>query len=151
MAAPLGRFGVLGNHDLWADDRAIVGALTADGGRVLVNERATLPAPYEHVSICGLDDPWTGMRDPQRALQGADGVRIVLMQAPEALLLLEAERFDLAVCGHTHGGHIALPGGVPIVVPGPLSRRYPHGRFELTSGLAGPRTLIVSRRALPRQ
>ena len=145
VAAPMGRFGVLGNHDLWADDRAIAGALAGAGVRVLINEHAVLPAPYEHVSICGLDDPWTGVRDPRRALWGADGVRIVLVHAPEALLLLEGERFDLAVCGHSHGGHIALPGGVPIVAPGPLSRRYPHGRFELGTGVTGPRTLIVSR------
>lgn len=30
-----------------------------------------------------------------------------------------------ALSTHTHGGHIALPGGVPIVSVGPLSRRYP--------------------------
>jgi uncharacterized protein len=49
--------------------------------------------------------------------------------------------FELALCGHTHGGHIALPGGVPILVPGPASRRYAHGRHAV----GGARTLIVSR------
>ncbi|HEY0251221.1 MAG TPA: hypothetical protein VGC41_06820, partial [Kofleriaceae bacterium] len=48
--------------------------------------------------------------------------------------------FDLAMCGHTHGGHVALPGGIPILVPGPASRRYAHGRYELEG-----KTLIVSR------
>jgi hypothetical protein len=37
------------------------------------------------------------------------------------------EPFDVAVCGHTHGGHIALPGGVPIVSARPLSRRFSRG------------------------
>lgn len=141
VPAPLGRFAVMGNHDLWADDRAIKRALEGAGIRVLVNEHANLPEPFEHVSICGLDDPWTGVRDPKRAFRGARSFRILLGHAPELLLYLADDPFDLAVCGHTHGGHIALPGGVPIVSPGPLSRRYAHGRFEL-----GPnRTMIVSR------
>ena len=43
--------------------------------------------------------------------------------------------------GHTHGGQLALPGGVPIVMPhGRLSRRYARGRFDLGAG----RTLVVS-------
>ncbi len=57
------------------------------------------------------------------------------------LLTIRDERFDLGLCGHTHGGHIALPGGVPIIVPGPMSRRFAPGRFDLANG----RTLIVSR------
>jgi len=141
LRAPLGIHAVLGNHDLWADDQAIVDALTRGGARVLVNERACLPAPFEHVMLAGLDDPWTGVRASRPHFLPDDPVRIVLVHAPEALLHLEDEPFELALCGHTHGGHIALPGGIPILVPGPLSRRYAHGRYELT----GQRTLIVSR------
>jgi predicted MPP superfamily phosphohydrolase len=63
------------------------------------------------------------------------------MHAPSGLLDLGPERFHLALCGHTHGGQIALPGGVPILVPwGALSRQYARGRFELSDGA----TLIVS-------
>ncbi|HEU0036434.1 MAG TPA: hypothetical protein VFQ53_37735 [Kofleriaceae bacterium] len=65
----------------------------------------------------------------------------MLVHAPEVMQLIEPHPFELAICGHTHGGHIALPGGVPIVVPGPLSRRYAHGRYDVGLG----RTLLVSR------
>jgi predicted MPP superfamily phosphohydrolase len=141
LSAPLGIYGVLGNHDLWADDAAIVDALTRSGVRMLVNQRAVLPAPYAHVTIAGLDDPWTGERPDPSLFAGDDPVRVVLVHAPEAMLYLAPYSFDLAVCGHTHGGHIALPGGVPILVPGPLSRRYAHGRYDVGAG----RTLLVSR------
>lgn len=140
---PLGTFAVLGNHDLWADDAAIVRVLQDAGVRVLVNEHARLGEPFERVAIYGVDDPWTGSRSGAAAFEGGapDDVRILLAHAPAALLDIGDAPFDLALCGHTHGGHIALPGGIPIVAPGPLSRRYSHGRFDLGHG----RTLIVSR------
>jgi predicted MPP superfamily phosphohydrolase len=141
VTAPFGIYGVLGNHDLWADDAAIVAALGRGGARILVNERVVLPPPYAHVTIAGLDDPWTGIPPAAPVFHDDDRVRIVLTHAPEAMMHLGDQAFELAVCGHTHGGHIALPGGIPILVPGPLSRTYAHGRYDFADG----RTLIVSR------
>lgn len=141
--APLGCFAVMGNHDLWANDRAIMRSLEGAGARVLINDRVVLPEPFDHVAICGLDDPWTGIRDPNRAFMSSGTINVLLAHAPSILLYLDPHEhhFDVGFCGHTHGGHIALPGGVPIIAPGPLSRRYAHGRFDLTH----ERTLIVSR------
>lgn len=142
IRAPLGSYAVMGNHDLWADDAAIARALESAGARVLVNEHVALPAPFAHVALVGLDDPWTGARPRLPLLPPDDDrVRVVLAHAPEIMLHLGDEPFDLAMCGHTHGGHIALPGEVPVLVPGPLSRRYAHGRYDVGGG----RTLIVSR------
>ena len=132
VPAPFGRFAVLGNHDWWSDTAHIVRRLEAAGISVLTNRSARLAPPFEQVWICGLDDHWYGEPDAAAALKGADGVRIVLMHAPSGLMDLGEERFDLALCGHTHGGQVALPGGIPLVVPhGPLSRRYARGRFDL--------------------
>jgi predicted MPP superfamily phosphohydrolase len=139
IEAPLGRFAVMGNHDLWADDRHIQARLERAGIRVLVNEAVALPAPYDFVSVCGLDDLWTGIRDPESAFEGAREVRLVLVHSPRALEIVGDERFDVMVCGHTHGGHIALPGSIPIVTVG--GRAHQYGRHDL----AGGRTLVVSR------
>jgi uncharacterized protein len=137
--APLGRFAVMGNHDLWADDRFIQERLERAGVRVLVNEAVHLAAPYDFVSVCGMDDPWTGTRDPKRAFAGARDVRIALVHSPRALEIIGDERFDVMVCGHTHGGHIALPGSIPIVTVG--GRAHQYGRHDVGSG----RTIVVSR------
>lgn len=144
LPAPLGRFAVFGNHDLWAHDVVLRRELERAGFRVLVNENVRLPAPFEHVSICGLDDPWVGEPDVRATFDGAGDVKILLMHAPEGMMLVADEPFDVAVCGHTHGGHIALPGGIPIVVAGPLSRRYSDGLHRI-DGAAGVRPMIVSR------
>jgi uncharacterized protein len=140
VPAPLGRFAVFGNHDLWAHDPTLRRALEGAGFRMLVNENVPLPAPFEHVSICGLDDPWVGEPDVRATFDGARDVRVLLMHAPEGIMIVKDEPFDVAVCGHTHGGHIALPGGIPIVVAGPVSRRYSHGPYDV-----GGRPMIVSR------
>jgi len=136
------KLAVLGNHDLWTHDQAIVEALTDAGVRVLVNEVAPLPHPWSDVVIVGLDDPWTGRCDPVSAAAQLNGepVRIVLCHSPDGLGRLSGMRFDLFVCGHTHGGHIAAPWG-PLVLPhGRLCREYPSGLRTFGSG-----TVYVSR------
>lgn len=137
-----GTYGVLGNHDLWADGERVARRLTAAGIEVLVNRNLSLPPPYECVSVCGIDDPWVGRADVAKAFEGAGPVRIFLSHAPDALLLLKDEQFDVGFAGHTHGGQVALPDGTAIVsAGGPLSRAYGRGRFEIPGN--GP--LIVSR------
>ena len=59
-----------------------------------------------------------------QAFAGAGGLRVVLMHAPSGLLDIGVEAFTVAVCGHTHGGQVALPSGRPLVVghdPSPVS------------------------------
>ena len=139
---PLGTYAVLGNHDIWTDDEHIKHRLTMSGARVLINDNVSLPHPFDCVSVCGTDDPWTGNADIGATFQGASTVRILLTHSPDTLLLLQNEQFDVGFAGHTHGGQIALRDGTPIVTAGgPLSRTYGRGRFEI----AGRGPLIVSR------
>lgn len=144
LPARLGHFAVLSNHDLWADDEPIRQRLVKANIPVLINQNVRLGAPFEHVWICGLDDPTAGVPNAAQAFDGATGTRIVLMHSPEGLGVLEEHRFDVALCGHTHGGQVAFPSGRPIWLPhGRFSRQYPYGWFSL--GPQGERTLIVSR------
>ncbi len=141
IPAPLGRYAVLGNHDWWSEPAHIVKQLEQAGIQVLTNRNARLDPPFDQISICGLDDHWCGKPNGAEAFADAERFRILLMHSPSGLLDVEGHGFDMAICGHTHGGQIALPGGRAILVPhGPLSRQFARGRFELTQG----GTLIVS-------
>ena len=143
ISAPFGKFGVFGNHDLRANRPVIAEAMAAAGVRMLVNEVVDLPAPHDDVSIVGFDDPIQGTPNGD-LLELPDGVRILLMHAPDGLLAAGDRHFDLAVAGHTHGGQIVMPGGVmPYLPHGTLSRTYPVGEYLLAPDDA--RTLIVSR------
>jgi predicted MPP superfamily phosphohydrolase len=142
VTAPLGCYAVLGNHDVWVDYRYIERKLERAGIEMITNCNVRLAAPVDDVWVCGLDDHSSGTPDARAAFAHASGTRILLMHEPSGILDIGDERFDVALCGHTHGGQIALPGGYPIVVPqGRLSRKYSRGRYDLSSG----GTLIVSR------
>jgi hypothetical protein len=137
VPAPLGKYAVLGNHDYWAGALPVVRALDAAGVRVLINESVALAAPFAHVWICGLDDPIAGQPQSDRMFEHASGRRVVLMHAPSGLAGLGTARFDLALCGHTHGGQVVLPGPRVLYVPeAPEFRRYTEGRFALDRGHA---------------
>ncbi|HVZ71467.1 MAG TPA: metallophosphoesterase [Polyangia bacterium] len=125
------KVGVLGNHDLWTDHGLIERALADAGVRVLVNESFALPAPHDDVAFVGLDDPWSGEPDPARAFAGVTApVRLGVVHAPEGQPFATGRGLALLMCGHTHGGQVALPSG-PVVVHGPLGRRWPGGLYDV--------------------
>ncbi|MFT5685660.1 MAG: putative MPP superfamily phosphohydrolase [Myxococcota bacterium] len=127
---------VMGNHDLWTFHHRLEDALTRAGATVLTNDALRLPAPHADVALLGIDDPWTGSPDAETAVTacGDASVRIALSHSPDGVPLLSESRADLILCGHTHGGQIALPGGVPLVVPGPMGKVWPWGLHRLADG-----------------
>ncbi len=123
------KIAVLGNHDLWTDDRAIVETLSGAGAEVLVNQSVRLPSPWADVAVVGLDDPWAGDCDAEAALATPDGeaFRIVVCHSPDGLLRMGESGFDLFLAGHTHGGQVASPWGPIVMSHGRMCRRYPAG------------------------
>lgn len=142
--APLGTYAVIGNHDIWNGRAPVEAALRAAGVEVLVNRGVALPAPFDMVRLCAIDDPWTGLPSVDAAFAGSEGaaLRIFLTHSPDGVVLLAGQRYDAAFAGHTHGGQIAAPDGRPLFHPsGPGSRAYGYGPYEIPG--AGP--LFVSR------
>ena len=143
IPAPLGKFAVLGNHDIRAGQRRITARLEQAGVQMIANQHVTIEASFGELAICGLDDSTLGLPRGDLALDRATERRIVLMHSPEGLNAIGERPFDLALCGHTHGGQVALPWGAPILMPGgPLNRRYSRGQHDVSGGC--PRTLLVS-------
>lgn len=144
VEAPLGKFAVLGNHDLIGDHAYITARLADAGVRTLVNESVRLPPPHADVWVCGLDDPEEGTPDAAAAFAGADGTRLVLMHSPEGLRWLAGHAFAAAFCGHVHGGQFWVGTRSLIGAHGTFNPRYRRGGvFRLDD--AGGGTLLVSR------
>ena len=147
VEAPL-KVAVLGNHDFWARPARLEVALASAGTIILVNEAMRLPPPHDDIAIIGLDDPYTsedragGEIAVDKALaEVADAaVKIAICHSPDGLFWLRGKGVHLLLCGHTHGGHLALPGGRPILMPSPMGRLYPWGFHDVDGML-----LFVSR------
>lgn len=133
---------VLGNHDLWTHHTRLERALERAGARVLINDAVRLPKPHDDIAVLGLDDPWSGSPDGEAALRacGDAPVKIAVSHSPDGVPFIRDRGVCLLLAGHTHGGQIALPGPRPIVVPGPLGKRWPYGLHR-----EGDLTLFVSR------
>ena len=133
---------VLGNHDFWARPERLEDALAQAGVHVLVDESLRLPAPHDDVALVGLDDPLTRMGVSDSLAREADlaramdevrdvPVKIALCHSPDGFRSVRGKGIALYLCGHTHGGHIALPGYRPIVMPSRYGRLWPWGRHEV--------------------
>lgn len=142
VSPALGTYAVWGNHDLWGDQALLRRHLESAGIVVLRNQTVHLPAPYDHVSLFGTDDPWMGCIDSHAFTPLATCARILLTHSPEGITAFAPNDFHLALAGHTHGGQIAWRPGRPLLRShGPVSAQCQTGRFTIGEQLQ----LIVGR------
>ncbi len=111
IAAPLGVFGILGNHDHLVEPELAVDALVSAGISPLVNETAVLSRSGARLALVGLDEisarhPWGADFSVLGGL--ADAFRICLCHQPRGWHEALAGGAHLTLSGHTHGGQIAL-------------------------------------------
>lgn len=113
-----GIYAVLGNHDIYYrhSQVEVTRALTSIGIRVLWNEIA-YPLGKD-LPLVGLADYWSSEFNPALVMNQLDPVipRIVLSHNPDTAKVLQKWRVDLQLSGHTHGGHIVIPGLGPVVL-----------------------------------
>lgn len=131
-----GFLAVLGNHD----SVATADLLESVGIRVLANEYLQLDRDGAALGIVGLDDVgWFYTSGAQRALDTLPRPRpftVALVHSPEFAAEAAAAGCRLYLCGHTHGGQICLPGGIPIVKRIRRNRRLARGRW-ICGGMIG--------------
>ena len=123
------KLGVLGNHDFIEK----VAFLEAAGLRMLINESVTWSRNGDTLWIAGVDDAhFFRSSDLVRARASIPpgAPAILLSHSPE--IYKEAERmgFLLMLSGHTHGGQICLPGGIPIIRNTRVPRRLLAGQWK---------------------
>jgi len=108
-------FGVLGNHD----SIRMVPDLEDMGVRMLLNEHVPLNINGSKIYLAGIDDAhYFRVDNIEKAAESIphDAVSILLSHTPEIYRQAAHAAFDLMLCGHTHGGQICLPGGIPITL-----------------------------------
>ena len=141
LTAPLGVFGVLGNHDHYTGQpQALVRMLETTGIQFLQNRSVLLEQEGGRLLLAGIDDLLCGDSRLDEALQGrSEGIpSLLLSHNPDVFPEAVAHDVSLVLAGHTHGGQWRLP-GLPVLVR--MSRyRLDEGRY-----FAGNSQLVVSR------
>jgi predicted MPP superfamily phosphohydrolase len=126
LRARLGVFAVTGDEGTPEDDTAIFAGTPV---RLLRNESVRLETADGPLWVAGTDrmDP-----DQGRALRGIahEEFCILIQHRPERVRNLPGWGVDLFLCGHTHGGQVAIPGFGPLTTLCDLGRRYDRGVFE---------------------
>lgn len=110
LRAPLGVFGVAGNHEAYSDDVGDwLDHWASLGVRPLRNELAPVTRNGASISVAGVYDfstPEPYGPDLQAALDGRSGYTILLAHQPRQLDDAAGENVDLMLAGHTHGGQM---------------------------------------------
>jgi predicted MPP superfamily phosphohydrolase len=148
LRAPLGVVTVLGNHDRYTGQDAVIRGVR-DAGQVFVkNGVHVIERGGAALALVGIDDPrnWRA-DDPQdddldQALRltppAKDAFRILLAHRPGAFDGAAPRAIPLTLAGHIHGGQFYLP--VVGWSPGRLITKYVMGHFT-----QGSSQLYVSR------
>ena len=135
LHAPLGVYGVLGNHDCGFYGRGRVestdsmaqvrGTLAESGMQVLTNQAVTLDG---NLRLVGYGDLWAQEFHPESI--ALDSPTVALSHNPDTAPALAEQGADLVLCGHTHGGQVRIPFlGPPIL---PVERReYSAGPYDV--------------------
>jgi len=130
LCAPMGVFGVLGNHDHYVHASSAVRlAMGKAGIRDLTNRGIDLKRGKQTLRICGVGDLWKDKQDLRAALgatQKPDSA-ILLSHNPDYAESVMDDRVGLILSGHTHGGQCVLPLiGAPIL-PSRFGQKYKSG------------------------
>lgn len=122
-------YAVLGNHDTLR----LVPDMEAMGYRLLLNEWTKLARGAEAIYLSGIDDAhYYRMENFHRAAHDIPrgAVSILLSHTPEVYRHAAHADYDVMLCGHTHGGQICLPGGVPVLTDADSPRRLARGAWR---------------------
>lgn len=107
---------IAGNHDLPVHD-SLAAEFEARGVTWLADRAITVTVGGIRVEVAGVGFHWSGARDRlAEALAGIEPdpdahLRVLLAHDPRLSAWVPPGRFDLVLCGHTHGGQV---GGEPL-------------------------------------
>ncbi|QNN24530.1 metallophosphoesterase [Planctomycetales bacterium ZRK34] len=113
LAAPLGVYFVLGNHDFLDNGQQVADAFLKAGLNLLLNNTVDLEHYEKRITVGGINwaDKHTQIARDVRAtvnqMPKAD-LRLLLAHHPHAFDAARRRGVDLTLSGHTHGGQVLL-------------------------------------------
>ena len=133
LQAPLGVWGVLGNHDWWYDGAAIERELEAQKIQVLEKERVLINRPAGPFWLAGLADYDSLRKKPSYMETLADlttGEPVLAISHWPDVFAAAPDDVALTLAGHSHCGQVNLPFLGRLVHASPGAERWKCGLYE---------------------
>jgi predicted MPP superfamily phosphohydrolase len=129
LTAPLGVYGVLGNHDYWHGVDETREGFKSAKVKELTNCGIWLCRGGSRFRLAGVDDLWMGQVNMGEALGDArpEDACLVVSHNPDVAEKLRDDRVGLMISGHTHGGQVVFPNGEAPFVPSQYGQKYLQG------------------------
>lgn len=122
-------YAVLGNHD----SIQMLPVLENMDIRVLLNEAVELRRDDASIYMAGIDDAHYFRADNLEKASDEiplEAISILLSHTPEIYRHAAHAGFNIMLSGHTHGGQICLPGGIPVMCNMRAPRRLCRGAWS---------------------
>jgi predicted MPP superfamily phosphohydrolase len=128
LAAPLGVYAVLGNHDWWFNAARVRNALASVGIPVLEDKSTVVERSNCRFWLVGISDFEEGAHDLKTALEGvpASAPVVAFTHNPDVFPQIPPSVL-LTIAGHTHGGQVHIPGVGRPIVPSRYGQRFAVG------------------------
>jgi predicted MPP superfamily phosphohydrolase len=127
--APLGKFAVRGNFDVWKWKN--IDFFGGTGFRELDANSIELQKDGETFYISGLSCEHPEKLGNLRGTIPENRFSIFLYHYPDLVEDLQHLDVDLYLCGHTHGGQIALPFYGALITMSKFGKKYEAGRYTV--------------------
>jgi len=138
LQAPLGKFAVTGNQDLgWPSQLDL---LAGTGFRWLDWERVSVTKDSESIDVSGINFIHSDVPLDPINLCPVDRFNVFLFHTPDLIEDVSRAGVDMYLCGHTHGGQVALPWYGALITFSKLGKKYESGLYRV-----GETTLYVNR------
>ena len=110
IKAPLGKFGIFGNHDISYGQAKIEKILRASGIIPICNGNVKVSTQYGDFYIAAINDALTASYSYSASLKGISQKDPVIFLTHVPVAAREVPTWvDFILAGHTHGGQIRLP------------------------------------------
>lgn len=141
LTAPLGVYGVLGNHDRKTDGPLSLRCMRRACITSLENHAVWVCRNGAKIRLGGVGDMITHTQNIKPMVSGINKneLKILVTHNPDYALKMPADIIDLMFCGHTHGGQISLFGRWAPPHPGGSNKKYLTGIVK-----EGSTTMIIS-------
>jgi predicted MPP superfamily phosphohydrolase len=128
LESRLGKFAILGNHDMENEPERILESLASAGFESLEGRWISIETSGARLALAGTSAPW-GPAPESSSMPTAD-FRLLLSHSPDQFYRACTWGVDLMLSGHNHGGQVRIPGIGPLFMPSRYSRRFDRGFFR---------------------